>query len=310
MTEVLLLSVAATVVFAMSTVLKHRSAEEMPSGGDTADGSRGRRLGGFVAAMVSNPWWLGGLVCDGGALLLQVLALRAGAISVVQPMLTLALVFSLVFNALLLRQRPSGREVLLALTLVAGLVLFLWASGATSPHGPEAKGARIPAIIVGVTAVVLITTCVLVSRRVGPRRRAALLATAVAAVFACTAALIKTCTHIIEHGIPALLLSWQLWALVAAGALGLVLNQMAFQAGPLVSSLPVIASLDPLFSLTIGAVVYDERLHSGPKDLLFEGVGLALLLASVFTLSVISARHQQTQDGHPREPEPATPVSG
>lgn len=292
MIEVIALSVAATAVFAMSTVLKHRSAEHMPETG----GAGVRGAGGYVSAMVSNPWWLGGLLCDGGAVVLQVLALRAGAISVVQPMLTLALVFSLVFNALLLRQRPSLRELLLGLSLVGGLVLFLWASGATAPHGPEARGARYPAIGVGVTAVLLVGTCVLLARRVGPRRKAALLGTAVAAVFACTAALIKTSTRILEHnGLVELLLSWQLWTLVAAGALGLVLNQMAFQAGPLVASLPVIASLDPLFSLAIGRAVYSEKLHSTPEALVFEGLGLAVLVASVFTLSVISARHQQDE---------------
>ncbi|WP_409485354.1 DMT family transporter [Arsenicicoccus dermatophilus] len=292
MTSVVLLAVAATFVFAMSTVLKHRSAETMAP---TSEGRGVRRAGSYVVAMVSNPWWLGGLLCDGGAIVLQVLALNKGAISVVQPMLTLALVFSLVLNALLLRQRPSGREIGLALALVAGLVLFLWASGAVGPHGPAAKGAKIPAIAVGVVATVLVAGCVTVARRVGPRRKAALLGTAVAAVFACTAALIKTCTHIVERGVPDLLMSWQLWTLLVVGGLGLVLNQMAFQAGPLVSSLPVIASLDPLFSLAIGRAVYDERLNSAPKDLVLEGIGLTILLGSVFALSVISARHQQEE---------------
>ncbi|AKT52208.1 DMT family transporter [Arsenicicoccus sp. oral taxon 190] len=291
MTHVILLSVAATLVFAMSSVLKHRSAGTMP----VIEGSGAARIGGYVRAMVTHPMWLGGLLCDAGAIVLQVLALSQGAISVVQPMLTLALVFSLVFNAWLLKQRPSGREILLALALVAGLVLFLWASGAVAPRGAEAKGARGPAIWVGVTTTVLVVACVTVARRVGPRRKAALLGTAVAAVYACTAALIKTCTRIVDHGVPDLLMSWQLYTLILAGALGLILNQMAFQAGPLVSSLPVIASLDPLFSLVIGRAVYNERLHAQPKDLLLEGIGLAMLLASVFALSIISARHQQDE---------------
>ncbi|MTB72068.1 DMT family transporter [Arsenicicoccus cauae] len=289
MTSVLLLSLAATAVFAMSSVLKHRSAGSMPE----ISGSGLVRVRRFVQAMISQPLWLAGLVCDAGGIVLQVLALREGAISVVQPMLTLALVFSLVLNAWFLKQRPSGREVALALTLVAGLVLFLWASGATGPHGPEAKGARNPAIWVGVGTAVLVVACVAVARRVGPRRKAALLGTSVAALYACTAALIKTCTRILEHGIPDLLLSWQLYTLLVAGGLALVLNQMAFQAGPLSSSLPVIASLDPLFSLLIGGLVYGERLHSTPKDLVLEGLGLVVLLASVFALSLLSARHQQ-----------------
>lgn len=307
MTSVLLLALAATAVFALSSVLKHRSAGTMPE----ISGTGLVRVQRFVRAMISHPLWLGGLVCDAGGIILQVLALREGAISVVQPMLTLALVFSLVLNAWFLKQRPSGREVLLALALVGGLVLFLWASGAAAPKGPEAKGARNPASFVGVGTTMLVLVCVTVARRVGPRRKAALLGTAVAALYACTAALIKTCTRIVEHGIPELLLSWQLYTLIIAGGLALVLNQMAFQAGPLSSSLPVIASLDPLFSLIIGGAVYGERLHSEPKDLLLEGIGLAVLLASVFALSRLSARHQQDDavaDGPAEGPTGERPV--
>ncbi|GMA20147.1 DMT family transporter [Arsenicicoccus piscis] len=282
---VIALSLGCTFCFAMSTVLKHHSSDVMPQVGGGGIG----RIGAFIKAMVSNPLWLFGILTDCAGLLLQVLALRFGDLSVVQPMLTTALVFSLIANHITRRTPFSKRELGYALMLVAGLVLFLWASGAVSPRGPAAKGARTPAIIVGVTALLLVIICVLIARRARPTIKAASLAVAIAAIYACTAALIKTSTRIYAHnGLVELLLSWQLWTLAIAGGLGLVLTQMAFQAGPLSASLPTIASLDPLFSLAIGLFVYGERLRATPGALAGETIGLAMLLGAVVLLSRLS----------------------
>ncbi len=54
--------------------------------------------------------------------------------------------------------------------------------------------------------------------------------------------------------------SWQLYAAVALGAAGLLLNQLAFQAGPLAASLPATATVDPLASIAVGVAVYDEHI--------------------------------------------------
>ena len=49
--------------------------------------------------------------------------------------------------------------------------------------------------------------------------------------------------------------------------------------------LPVIASLDPLFSIVVGRTVFDERLHATPAEVVLEVVGLTLLLLGVIRLS-------------------------
>lgn len=295
MLTVALLALGSTFLFSLSTVLKHHAADRMP-----ADGERGSGIGGFIASMVSNPLWLTSLLADVGGLVLQILALSRGAISVVQPMLTMALVFALVMDHISRRTRFSLREIAAALSLVGGLVLFLWASGATVPRGPDAVGLRVPSIIVGVTVVVLTGICLLVAQRVAsPAIKAASLGIAVAAIYACTAALIKTSSKIFSHrGLGQLLLSWQLWTLIVAGAVGMILTQKAFQAGPLAMSLPVIASLDPLFSLAVGRVVYTEKLRGTPQALVGSTIGLAVLLGAVFVLSWLAAQREQAEKDH------------
>ena len=130
-------------------------------------------------------------------------------------------------------------------------------------------------MIAALTGLVLAVTCVLLGRRQSRAgRSAALLGVAVGATYAGTAALLKTLTSIALQGPLALLTSWQLYTVVVLGAGGLVLNQLAFQAGPLAASLPAIATVDPLASIALGVVVYDEQIR---HDLL-SGAGLAALL--------------------------------
>ncbi len=110
------------------------------------------------------------------------------------------------------------------------------------------------------------------------------------AIYAATAALIKAATNVLSNsGLGALILSWQLYAVLALGAAGLFLAQVAYQAGPLTASLPAMTTVDPLLSVAIGVTVYDEQLHRGP----FSGallLGLLLLLAaSVIQLGRLDA---------------------
>jgi len=55
----------------------------------------------------------------------------------------------------------------------------------------------------------------------------------------------------------ALLTRRQLYTLLAAGAVGLLLNQLSFQAGPLSASLPAITVVNPLRALLLAVTVYD-----------------------------------------------------
>lgn len=88
----------------------------------------------------------------------------------------------------------------------------------------------------------------------------------------------------------ALLTSWQLYGLLATGAVGLLLNQLAYQAGPLSASLPAITVVDPLLAVVLGVVVYDENLRHTAWAIATEAGSLLLFAAAAFALT----RHQAT----------------
>lgn len=280
MTTVVLLALASTTCAAISTVLKHMSANRH------VEHSFGAWLPQLVARMIANPLFLAALAFDGGAVALQVLALRYGNLSTVQPILTLVLVISLALDHAVARTRITRREMIWSATLVSGLVLFLVSSGATHPQGGHDVGNRAHGLVlVGLSAVAW-AVALGVTRHARPTVRARTMAVGVAAIYAGTAGLIKSSTRIYDHlGLLELARSWQLWVLLAAAAVGLVLNQHVFSMAPLHVTLPVIASLDPLFSVLIGWTVFAERLLATPLAIVMETAGLAMLLLGVVRLS-------------------------
>lgn len=280
-------AIGSMMFFALATALKHRSAEETPD----ARVRGARALLRFIRATVRHPLWLSGVAADVGGVTLQVTALHIGALAAVQPLLVSSIVVSLLLNHRLAGTPVEPREIRGATVLVAAIAGFLLVSGASSRAvtGPVQPADVAPAISIGVAAVLLAIGCVLVSRRLPRGRGAALLGVTVGVTFACTAALIKACSNIVlAHGPLALLTSWQPYVLVAAGVAGLVLTQLAFQAGPLRLSLPATACVDPLVSIALGVLIYDEHLRTGPVAIAGELACLAVMCAAAAYLSLLT----------------------
>lgn len=287
-------SLASTIFFAVSTALKHRSATTLPP----ATGPAAARVGRFLALTVSHPWWLAALVTDAVGFALQAYALHIGAVSVVQPLLVTALLTSLVVDHVGKRTSMTLHEWGWGGLLVASLVGFLFVSGASSPrlHLHHHAADRGPAAVCAVLAGALAVVCVVSARRGPARRRARLLGVAVGTMYACTAVLIKATTEVLGNSGPvAMLASWQLPVLVVCGVSGLLLAQLAFRAGPLRTSLSVIATVDPLLSVVLGVVVYDEQLRTGVLPLAGQALLLVALVIAASALSRLSAGQSEPE---------------
>lgn len=76
------------------------------------------------------------------------------------------------------------------------------------------------------------------------------------------------------------------------GTAGLLLSQLAFQAGPLTASLPAMSTVDPLLSVAIGVLVYDEHVRRGPLSGALLLALLLLLTASVVQLDRVESAEQ------------------
>jgi drug/metabolite transporter (DMT)-like permease len=285
-TEVVVISLAATVFFSLSTALKHRSASTLSS---SDHGSGTARIARFLGNTLQHHWWLAGILADAAGLALQAWALHAGRVSVVQPILVTAVLTSLVATHLTAGTRISRGEVVWGAVLVAAIAGFLLASGAPTAATSE-QADRGVAVLAGILAVAIALVCIVLARQLAHGGRAASIGIAVGTVYACTAVLIKAATNIAaDHGLLALLTSWQLPVLVLSGAAGLALAQLAFRAGPLNASLPATATVDPLASVALGVAVYDEQLRGGAVAVTGQVVSLAALAVAAIALSRVAA---------------------
>ena len=176
------------------------------------------------------------------------------------------------------------------------LVGFLALAGTAGRSSTTAGVDRVPAIIAGIVGLVLAAGCVAVAHRQRPGgTSAALLGVAVGIIYAGAAALLKAVGDVAVHGPRALLTSWQLYTVLVIGVLGLLLNQLAFQAGPLTASLPAIATVNPLASITIGVLVYDESVRHSPEASL--GLALLLLVLGIAVIQLTRSRGQPMPSG-------------
>jgi hypothetical protein len=268
----------AAALFGVSTAFQHRSAALVSDGTQACE-----RLGGFMASTLRHPLWIIGIIADIGGFALHALALRAGPLTVVQPLLVSSIVFAVVLRQLLERRWPRRSELVWASALTIGLVLFLTIS---TPTGVVVQPADpVPAFVVGVLIGLGVLGFFACGRHYTGSAAAALLGTATGLSYAAVAGLLKQDMSLLNRGVGTLAGSWSLYALVGVGAFSVVVNQLAYRAGPLSSSLPTMMTVDALVSLVIGASVFDEGFRSGPADLLGEAVGLALMLAAAVGLT-------------------------
>lgn len=293
---VVLLSVTAALAFALSSSLKHVSAGRVPD----AQSMHPTKLARFVRATVTHRLWLAGIGCDVVGVSMQTLALHLGALGVVQFLLLSSLLFALILRGRFENHHVSRRQAVWAVVLTVSLAAFLLLADPTPGTVTADRGT---AVVAGVAAAVLAGVCILFGRLTRrPTRAAALLGVSVGVFYATTAALLKAVTDIAADDPMELLTSWQPYALGLLGAAGMVLSQLAFQAGPLTAALPATASTDPMLSLGIGVFVYHEQLRGG----LGVGIGLMLLLAVLVTAVVQLSR--TPADGP--EPVSALPRAG
>jgi hypothetical protein len=290
----ILAAVAAAALFALAAALQHRSASLVTGAGPGRAAASGPpAASGPVAgpgraavawATLRHPLWIAGSLASLAGFGLHALALRDGPLTLVQPLLVTGVIFALPLRRALEHRRPRGAEVGWAAALALGLAVFITiatpaAGAAGQPADPR------PAVICLAVIALAIPGCCAAGRRAAGGLAAAALGTAAGLALAATAGLLKETVSLASRDAGALLTSWPGYALLAAGAAGLLLSQLAYRAGPLRASLPAITVVNPIVSLVIGVAVFDERFRAGAPYLAGELLGLALIAAAAVGLS-------------------------
>ncbi|MGW7825080.1 DMT family transporter [Streptomyces puniciscabiei] len=247
-------SLLTAVSNATATVLQRHAARRLPA-------SNSLRLT-LMKDLLRRAAWVAGMGAVVIAACFQGLALSAGPLSMVQPILALELPLALLIGGWVLG-RPTSRRAWAATVLtVAGLGTALTAAA------PTANATYVPAdrwiitITCGCGAMIVLTFVAV--RRSSGNLRAALFGTAAAIGYAFTAALMKAAIHTLQRGgVVGFFSTWETYAFAAAGLTSVFLLSNAMQSGPLSASQPTLTVGDTLMSVTLGVTLYGEHIRTG-----------------------------------------------
>lgn len=277
-----LLAVLAACANAVSSVLQRKANREMPS-------EYSLRLS-LIRQLLHRPVWFAGVTGIIAGFVLQAAALGSGQLSVVEPILVVELPLTLVLASRVFHSSLQSREWAAALGMTAGLagLLYFLSPSAGSPQGVPwygwLLGIGINLTLVGAAVEWGRRAPVGGGRESGSGRRAAAFGVAAGSQFGMTAALIKGMTQRYSQGFAAIFTGWQLYAMIAAGAVGMFLLQSALHAGRLIAAQPGLTLSDPMVSILWGVFVFGEQVRGGWYLVLAAAAG-ALMVASVLVLA-------------------------
>jgi len=254
----------------------------------------------LLLALVRQPVWLLGIALDVGAYFLEAGALATGTVVTVAPLLVSGLLFALPLSTLGGHGRVTRREWIPAIAVTGGLAVFVVVG---SPEGNRSTASLTAWIVAGAFVGVVSGTLVGYARTVEGARRALALGLATGTIYGFTAILTKATVDQFEDGVFAVFGHWQLYALLAVSAVGLLLNQSAFQAGHVAASLPAIAVTNPVLSSIFAVTMFGEHLDA-TGALAVSVTVLSIVAMAVGTVALARSPLVAHEDV---EPAPATP---
>ena len=274
----LVLALLSALAFATATVVQHRAAS-------TVEVAPGRAASARLAVrLLARPAWLAGQGAAAAGFVLHGLALRAGAVSLVQPVLASGLVLALALGALVDRRHPgrplpTRRQWAAAAAAALGVAMFLVAAAPTPGTVTGRRGVLLGACGVAFAGLAAAWAW---SGRPAARHRALALGTAAGIGFGVTGVLLK---EVVGRAPSRWSAVSPLVAMVLVGAGSIVAAQAAYQAGALIESLPPLTVLEPVVAVVVAAAAYGEKLAPGWLAHAGQLAGLLILAGGVVALA-------------------------
>lgn len=317
-----ILALLSALSIAWGTVIRHNLSGTLEDGTSTLRG---------VAKTLKLPrWWLGSGLAIAGYVF-QVAALAFGTLLLVQPLLVMKLMLTLPLAAKVNGRRISRSEMIWSVALtfaVATLVLlgkptagstdiptYLWgwalAVGGVVTCGLYAAAVQWPntgtgsgsstsdsSAIADRSSTDNSTGSASDTKQRGVLRqnpKALLLGTATGWLYGFVALLSKSVVDTyVNDGLVQLLLSWELWLLVALAVIGVGLQQAAFNAGPLQASLPAMTVVEPIVAFSLGYIVLGERFQAVGVQWVALFIALATMISATIALAARPAEATAT----------------
>ncbi|MUL47335.1 hypothetical protein FZI85_21875 [Mycobacterium sp. CBMA293] len=259
----------------------------------------------MVATLLSRRLWWAGTAAAVAGYVFQALALAHGSLLVVQPLLVSALLFALPLSARQAHRHVTRGEWLWAGLLTVGLAGFVVLARPERDEHLASPG--VIGVVAALCAVVVIG-CVLLAVRCSGWQRAVLLAVGVGVLFGVVAVVTKVFMGVLAHrGWLGLLTTPAPYLLIILGAVATVLQQSAFHAGALQTSVPTMLVLEPVVAVLLGALVLGEGLDTTG----IEAVALVASIGAMAAATIALGRDEgayETQAGTQAAPQITPPA--
>jgi drug/metabolite transporter (DMT)-like permease len=242
---------------------------------------------GIGRATITRPSWIVGILGGGvvGFVVSRFLALNVGSLSIVEPMQTTQMIFTVPLSAWVARTRVTSGEWGAASLLVLGLLLL---TVALAPE-PGAESGRPEAWVLVIPAFLAVTVAAVVASRRWTQYAAACLGLGTGVLFGVQGGLVKQALDVLGAptgldlvgcvGSPAA------WAAGAFTVVAIVLQNLALRAGRLSAAQTTITTTAPVASVIVGVVVFGETLQLAPLRVLAAIVGAGLCLWGIAHLA-------------------------
>lgn len=231
--------------------------------------------------LARQPLWLAGIAANVAGFALQVVALRFGALALVEPILVCDLIFAVLISAAL---RKIWDPVMIGgvVACAAGVAGFL---AIARPSGGTTSVSLAAALPLTLGLAVVLAVCLAVAR-VHRNARPLALALACGIYYGAAAFLVKLVTAEFGGGLAGVFGHWPVYALAIVGPVGFLLNQNAYQQGILIAPvLAIITACDPLVSISLASVFLREKLASSPAGIAGEAGSLLLMTAGIVVIA-------------------------
>jgi hypothetical protein len=249
-------AVLAALASALGALRQHAGVRTLTGGGP--DGERGLRLRGLTT-LVRDPAWTGGFALLALGAVLQITALALAPLTVVAPIVALALPAIEVLGARGRAPAPS-RLVAVAVT-TAGVATFVVAAAGvarpTDPSGPQL-------LVAGLAVAAAVAAGAAIGGAARGTRRAVAFALAAGTAYGLVAVLVRDVTGVVTAGEPVAAALLPAAGLVLAFAAGSWLVQLGYAAGPADLVVACQTTLNPVVAVLIGAAVLDETTGTPP----------------------------------------------
>lgn len=217
---------------------------------------------GMLANLIRRRIWLYGFGGMVASFLLQAVALRNGQLSAVEPIITLEVPLTLLVASRVFRTRLGRGEWFGILIMTAGMIVLV---GSLDPQvGHDFDVSHQTYVLAGGATAATIAALIAASLRGPTGWRTACLGAATGTSFGLTATLIKeTMSQLTDRGWFGVVSTWQTYAAIGFGILGVLVMQWALHTGPLLASQPGFTLMDPVVSILWGVLVFGETTRTG-----------------------------------------------